>query len=72
MPYNARQDGSFVRPPYLQEAFHELEEKLSHANLQRQQLIRKVQFLEEANADMLNMAEANRKLKTEMGRVAEL
>jgi chromosome segregation ATPase len=56
----------------LQESFHELEEKLSHANLQRQQLIRKVQFLEEANADMLNMAETNRKLKTEMGRVAEL
>lgn len=57
---------------HLQESLQELEEKLSYSNLQRQQLIRKVQFLEESNADMLTMAETNRKLKTEISRVAEL
>lgn len=56
----------------LHEAFNELEDKLSEANLQRQQLQKKVQLLEELNADMMQIAEANRKLKTEISRVAEL
>lgn len=56
----------------LHEACNELEDKLSEANLQRQQLLKKVQMLESLNADMVQMAEANRKLKTQMARVAEL
>lgn len=56
----------------LHEAFQDLEEKLSQSNLQRQQLFRRVQFLEESNSEMMNMAEASRKLKSEMNRVAEL
>jgi DNA repair exonuclease SbcCD ATPase subunit len=56
----------------LHEAFNELEDKLSEANLQRQQLVKKVQLLESLNADMMQMAEASRKLKSEMARVAEL
>jgi hypothetical protein len=49
-----------------------LEEKLSQANLQQQQLQKKVQFLEEMNTDMLHMADTNRRLTSEMTRVAEL
>jgi chromosome segregation ATPase len=56
----------------LHDAFQEVEAKLSQANLQRQQLLKKVQFLEEVNTDLQQVAEANRKLKTEMTRVAEL
>lgn len=56
----------------LRDAFIELEDKLSEANLQRQQLLKKVQLLEGLNTDMMQMAETNRKLKTEITRVAEL
>ena len=56
----------------LHESFAQLEDKLSQANLQRQQLLKKTQFLEEMNADLQQMTETNRRLKTEMTRVAEL
>lgn len=56
----------------LHDTFTELQERLSEANLQRQQLAKKVQLLESINADMQSMAESNRKLKTEIARVAEL
>lgn len=56
----------------LQEMLNETEDKLSEANLQRQQLMRKVQFMEEVNSDMKQMSETNRKLKSELHRVAEL
>ncbi|GAA4738420.1 hypothetical protein GCM10023229_16930 [Flavisolibacter ginsenosidimutans] len=56
----------------LHELLNNTEDKLSEANLQRQQLIKKVQFLEEINSDIQQMSEANRKLKTELRRVAEL
>ena len=56
----------------LHDTFTELQERLSEATLQRQQLAKKVQLLESLNADMQSMAESNRKLKTEIARVAEL
>lgn len=56
----------------LHEMLNETEDKLSEANLQRQQLIKKVQFLEEINSDIQQMSDANRKLKNELRRVAEL
>ncbi|MDQ3278924.1 MAG: hypothetical protein M3Q06_11400 [Bacteroidota bacterium] len=56
----------------LHDSFSELQERLSEAALQRQQLAKKVQLLESLNTDMLQMAESNRKLKTEIARVAEL
>ncbi|MDQ6609426.1 MAG: hypothetical protein M3Y85_06370 [Bacteroidota bacterium] len=56
----------------LHEVLNVTEDKLSEANLQRQQLIKKVQFLEEINSDIQQMSEANRKLKNELRRVAEL
>lgn len=56
----------------LHELINETEDKLSGANLQRQQLIKKVYFLEEINSDIQQMTDANRKLKNELRRVGEL
>lgn len=56
----------------LQTALHETEDKLNESNLQRQQLIKKMRFIEEMNGDMKQMADTNRKLQTELRRIAEL
>lgn len=56
----------------LRELLNETEDKLSESNLQRQQLMKKVQFLQEINSDIQQMSDANRKLKNELRRVAEL
>jgi methyl-accepting chemotaxis protein len=61
-----------VESSRLHEVLSLTEDKLSEANLQRQQLMKKVQFLEEINNDIQQMTEANRKLKNELRRVAEL
>jgi chromosome segregation ATPase len=50
----------------------ELEDKLSEANLQRQQLHKKVQFLTDLNNDMQSIADTNKKLQTELRRIGEL
>lgn len=56
----------------LHEMLNQSEYKFSEANLQRQQLQKKNIFLEEINCDMQQMSDANRKMKTEIRRVAEL
>lgn len=56
----------------LHEMLNQTEDKLSEANLQRQQLMKKVHFLEEINNDIQQMSDTNRKLKNELRRVAEL
>lgn len=56
----------------LRNTCHELETQLSEARLQQQQLQRKVQLLEGLNTDILQMAEATRKLKNGIVRAAEL
>lgn len=56
----------------LQEALNEAEDKLAEANGQRQQLTKRVRFLEEINSDMQQMSDAAHKLKTEVRRKAEL
>lgn len=50
----------------------ELEDKLSEANLQRQQLHKKVQFLTDLNNDMQSISDTNKKLQTELRRIGEL
>lgn len=50
----------------------ETEDKLGEANLQRQQLIKKVQFLENINSELQQMNDANKKLQTELRRIGEL
>ncbi|HEU4472053.1 MAG TPA: hypothetical protein VFR58_13265 [Flavisolibacter sp.] len=49
-----------------------LEDKLSEANLQRQQLQKKTQFLQELNTDMQGISDTNKKLQTELRRIGEL
>lgn len=56
----------------LQAALEETEDKLKDANLQRQQLQKRVVYLEELNNDMQAVSEANRKLETQLKRVGEL
>jgi chromosome segregation ATPase len=56
----------------LHEQLNITEDKLAEANLQRQQLLKKVQFLEEVNNDIQQMSDTNRKLKNELRRVGEL
>jgi chromosome segregation ATPase len=56
----------------LHQQLNEVEDKLAEANLQRQQLHKKVQFLQELNNDMQSMSDTNKKLQTEMRRIGEL
>jgi chromosome segregation ATPase len=48
------------------------EDKLAEANLQRQQLHKKVQFLQEITNDMQHVSESNQKLQNELRRIGEL
>ena len=48
------------------------EDKLNESNLQRQQMMKKVQFLQDLNSDMQSMSETNKKLQTELRRIGEL
>jgi len=56
----------------LKEILIETEDKLKEANFQRQQLQKKVAYLEELNNDMQSMAETNRNLETQLKRIGEL
>ncbi|HWR32289.1 MAG TPA: hypothetical protein VN451_02085 [Chitinophagaceae bacterium] len=56
----------------LQELLDEAESKLKEANFQRQQLQKKVAYLEELNNDMQTIADANKKLEGQMKRIGEL
>jgi chromosome segregation ATPase len=56
----------------LLEDLTETEDKLKEANFQRQQLQKRINYLEELNNDMQVVAEANKKLESQLKRVAEL
>lgn len=56
----------------LQANLAETEEKLREANFQRQQLQKKVAYLEELNNDMQAVADANKKLEGQLKRIGEL
>lgn len=56
----------------LHQQLAETEDKLQQANLQRQQLFKKVKVLEEMNTDFQMVSEANQKLQTELRRIGEL
>jgi uncharacterized protein Smg (DUF494 family) len=50
----------------------ETENKLREANFQRQQLQKRVSYLEELAKDIQLVAEANKKLQTQLSRLGEL
>lgn len=56
----------------LQAAFDDVQDKLKEANFQRQQLQKRVVYLEELNNDMQAVSEANKKLESQLKRVGEL
>lgn len=56
----------------LQSALDEAEDKLRESNFQRQQLQKKVAYLEELNNDMQAVTDANKKLEGQMKRIGEL
>jgi chromosome segregation ATPase len=56
----------------LQMEVSETTDKLREANFQRQQLQKKVAYLEELNQDLQAVAEANRKLENQLKRIGEL
>ena len=56
----------------LQIELSKVEDKLSESNQQRQQLQKKVAYLEELNHDLHQMTEANKKLESQIKRLGEL
>ena len=56
----------------LQQSLNTLEDKLAEANLQRQQLQKKVVFLQDLNTDLQSISDTNKKLQTELRKIAEL
>ena len=48
------------------------EDKLRESNFQRQQLLRKVSFLEELNNDLQQVSEHNKKLENQLLRIGEI
>jgi chromosome segregation ATPase len=51
---------------------NEMEDKYREANLQRQQLQKRVGYLDELNSDLQVMADANKKLEHQLRRIGEL
>ena len=48
------------------------EDKLKEANFQRQQLQKKVTFLDELNGDLQQISEHNKKLESQLKRISEM
>jgi len=79
--YKAQQDVQRVRSKYaaMENARREMETNLAEteikvreANFDRQQLQKKISFLEEMNSDLQTVAEANRNLEKQLKRISEL
>lgn len=64
--------GAATENQELKEILSETEIKLREANFQRQQLQKKLAYLEELNNDMQAIADANKKLEGQMKRIGEL
>jgi chromosome segregation ATPase len=56
----------------IQDQLAETEEKLKEANFQRQQLQKRVSYLEELNNDLQAVSDANKKLEGQLKRIGEL
>lgn len=63
---------TFTENQRMQQELNALEDKLAEANLQRGQLHKKIQFLQELNTDLQSVSDTNKKLQTELRRIAEL
>ena len=68
----AKLNGFTTENRELQSKLIETEEKLREANLQRQQLQKRVSYLEELNNDLQAVSDANKRLETQIKRIGEL
>ena len=69
---NEKLDELFLDNQNFQQQINELEDKLAESNVHRQQLQKKVQFLQDLNSDLQSVSDTNKKLQTELRRVSEL
>ncbi|RYY61591.1 MAG: hypothetical protein EOO05_05865 [Chitinophagaceae bacterium] len=69
-----RQRGSVLQSTnqQLQDQLNESEDKLREANFQRQQLQKRVAYLEELNNDLQVVSDANKKLEVQLRKIGEL
>lgn len=68
LKYNAK----VTESQQLKAKLEDVEDKYNEANFQRQQLQKKVIYLEELNTDMQAVSEANKKLEGQLKRIGEL
>jgi len=68
----AKMQATIVESQQLTLQLNEAEDKLREANFQRQQLQKRVSYLEELNNDLQMVADANKKLEHQLRRIGEL
>lgn len=70
--YKAKMQALTVDTQQLTLQLNEAEDKFREANFQRQQLQKRVSYLEELNSDLQVVADANKKLEHQLRRIGEL
>jgi chromosome segregation ATPase len=70
--YKAKWQGVTAENQQLTLHLNEVEDKFREANFQRQQLQKRVSYLEELNNDLQVVADANKKLEHQLRRIGEL
>lgn len=70
--YKIRHEALLVEKAELSRLNTEIEEKLRESSFQKQQLQKRVAYLEELNNDIQSVADTNKKLETQLKRLGEL
>jgi hypothetical protein len=68
----SRQSSLWEENQRLSRILSDTEDKLREANFQRQQLQKKVSFMEELNGDLQQVSEHNKKLESQLRRISEM
>jgi hypothetical protein len=68
----SRQSSLWEENQRLSRILADTEDKLREANFQRQQLQKKVSFMEELNTDLQQVSEHNKKLESQLRRISEM
>ncbi len=68
----SRQGSLWEENQRLSRILSDTEDKLREANFQRQQLQKKVSFMEELNGDLQQVSEHNKKLESQLRRISEM
>ncbi|MBS1915074.1 MAG: hypothetical protein JST87_02290 [Bacteroidetes bacterium] len=68
----AKQSSLWEENQRLSRILSDTEDKLREANFQRQQLQKKVSFMEELNSDLQQVSEHNKKLESQLRRISEM